>query len=55
MVELLLEAGIPGSVVQVVTGSGSVVGKELIASPKIDGLSLYWKYGGGDRRSPDCG
>ena len=40
MVELLLEAGIPGSVVQVVTGSGSVVGKELIASPKIDGLSL---------------
>lgn len=40
LVELLLASGIPGSVVQVVTGRGSVVGRHLISSSKIDGVSL---------------
>jgi len=40
LTELLLEAGVPGSVVQVITGSGPVVGQYLTASPKIDAVSL---------------
>ena len=40
LVELLVEAGVPGNVAQVVTGRGSVVGKFLTSSPDIDAISL---------------
>ncbi|WP_408008325.1 aldehyde dehydrogenase family protein [Pseudalkalibacillus sp. A8] len=40
LVELLLEAGVPKSVVQVVTGKGSVVGELLASSPKVDIVSM---------------
>jgi len=36
MMELLIEAGVPGNVAQVVSGRGSVVGDKLVGSPKID-------------------
>ncbi len=38
--ELLVECGIPGDVLQIVTGSGSVVGKYLVGSTEIDAVSL---------------
>ncbi|WP_312700638.1 aldehyde dehydrogenase family protein [Sedimentibacter sp.] len=40
LTELLIECGIPGDALQITTGSGSVVGKYLVASPHIDGVSL---------------
>jgi succinate-semialdehyde dehydrogenase/glutarate-semialdehyde dehydrogenase len=38
--ELLHEAGVPGSVMQVLTGRGSVVGEILASSPKVDIVSM---------------
>lgn len=38
--ELLLEAGVPGDVAQLVTGRGSLVGNYLAGSPLIDGITL---------------
>ena len=40
LVEMLIEAGVPECAVQVVTGVGSVLGKWLISSPKINAVSL---------------
>jgi succinate-semialdehyde dehydrogenase/glutarate-semialdehyde dehydrogenase len=40
VVELLHQAGVPGSVMQVVTGRGSVVGEILASSPKVDIVSM---------------
>lgn len=40
LTELLHEAGIPGDVVQIVTGSGATMGNWLSSSPKIDAVSL---------------
>jgi len=40
LIELLLEAGVPESVAQVVTGKGSIVGKWLVSNPKINAVSL---------------
>lgn len=40
MCELLIEAGVPGNALQVVTGSGSVVGDGLINHPGIDGVTM---------------
>ena len=40
MTELLLECGMPESAIQIVTGSGSVVGKYLVESSKINAVSL---------------
>ncbi|MGI6037587.1 MAG: aldehyde dehydrogenase family protein [Limnochordia bacterium] len=40
LVELLLEAGVPGSVAQILTGSGAVLGKQLISTPKVNAVSL---------------
>lgn len=37
---VLHEAGVPQEALQVVTGRGSVIGKLLSGSPKIDGISL---------------
>lgn len=38
--ELLLEAGIPGDVAQIVTGRGSVLGDYLVKTPLVDGVSF---------------
>ncbi|HET7626791.1 MAG TPA: aldehyde dehydrogenase family protein [Bacillales bacterium] len=38
--ELLYEAGVPGNVMQIVTGRGSVVGEILALSPKVDIVSM---------------
>ncbi|MCD8012992.1 MAG: aldehyde dehydrogenase family protein [Lachnospiraceae bacterium] len=40
VVEICLEQGIPGNVLQLVTGSGSEIGGLLSGSPKIDAISL---------------
>ena len=40
LAELLYEAGLPENVLQVVTGSGSLVGDMLAQSPKINAISL---------------
>lgn len=38
--ELLLEAGVPGNALQVVTGSGKIVGEYLLNHPGIDGVTM---------------
>jgi len=38
--ELLLEAGVPGNAAQIVTGSGSKVGAQIVQSPLINKVSL---------------
>lgn len=40
MCELLLEAGVPGNALQVITGSGSVVGKYLVGNPLVNGVAM---------------
>ncbi|MBP2033971.1 succinate-semialdehyde dehydrogenase/glutarate-semialdehyde dehydrogenase [Clostridium algifaecis] len=40
LMELLIEAGVPGNVAQVVTGRGSVVGNQLVDNPYVDAVSL---------------
>ncbi|MCT4605698.1 MAG: aldehyde dehydrogenase family protein [Marinisporobacter sp.] len=40
LVELLIEAGVPKEVVQVITGRGSVVGNYLVESSLVDAVSL---------------
>lgn len=40
VVELLHEAGVPGNVIQVITGRGSVIGDILSSSPKVDIVSM---------------
>jgi acyl-CoA reductase-like NAD-dependent aldehyde dehydrogenase len=38
--ELLLEAGVPGNTLQIVTGSGSKVGNWLVSDPDVDAVSM---------------
>ncbi|ATW26713.1 aldehyde dehydrogenase family protein [Candidatus Formimonas warabiya] len=38
--EILLECGVPGNALQIVTGKGSTVGKWLVDNPMINGVSL---------------
>ncbi len=38
--ELLLEAGVPGDVIQIVTGSGSKIGKWLIGDPRVAAVCM---------------
>ena len=38
--ELLLEAGVPGNTLQIVTGSGSKVGDWLVKDPDVDAVSM---------------
>lgn len=38
--ELLLEAGVPGSALQVITGRGGIIGDLLVSSPMIDAVNL---------------
>lgn len=40
LMEMLIEAGVPECAVQIVTGRGAVLGKWMIASPKINAVSL---------------
>jgi len=40
MTELILECGVPGSVIQILTGHGAVVGKMLIDSPLVNAVSM---------------
>lgn len=40
LTELLLESGVPGSVAQIVTGDGPLVGKYLTTSSKIEAISF---------------
>ncbi len=40
LTRLLLEAGVPGNVAQVLTGSGAQIGAQLASSDKIDAISL---------------
>ncbi len=40
LTELLLEAGVPGNVAQVITGSGAVIGDHLVSNPGIDAITL---------------
>lgn len=44
MVEILVEAGLPRGVVNLITGSGRLVGDVLVGSPKIHGLSFTGSY-----------
>lgn len=38
--ELLWAAGVPGNVLQVITGSGSVIGDMMASDPRVDAVSL---------------
>lgn len=44
IVEALVDAGVPAGVVNFVTGSGSVVGEELVINPDVDGVSFTGSY-----------
>lgn len=44
LVEALLEAGLPGGVINYITGSGSVVGNEIVGSPDVAGISFTGSY-----------
>jgi len=44
LVKILLEAGLPANVVNFVTGSGSIVGMELVTSPDVDGVTFTGSY-----------
>jgi len=47
LVEALVEAGLPRGVLNYITGSGRNVGDELVASPKVNGVSFTGSYGVG--------
>ena len=47
MCELLIEAGVPGGVIQVITGYGSKVGKWLCANPGVGAITLTGSTGVG--------
>lgn len=40
MTELLIESGVPGEAVQIVTGRGSLVGKYLVPAKELDAISF---------------
>jgi succinate-semialdehyde dehydrogenase/glutarate-semialdehyde dehydrogenase len=40
MTQWLLEAGVPGNAVQIITGSGAVIGKQLVESPNVNLITL---------------
>ena len=53
-VELLVEAGVPKGVINVVHGSGSVVGKTLTSSPKVAMVSLTGSTAAGIDAATNC-
>src|SRR5512134_1830157 len=44
LVEALLEAGVPGGVINFITGSGQVVGNEMVSHPDVAGISFTGSY-----------
>ncbi|MBE0697285.1 MAG: aldehyde dehydrogenase family protein [Anaerolineaceae bacterium] len=48
-VEALVEGGLPAGVLNYITGPGSVIGDELVASPQINGVSFTGSYYVGTR------
>lgn len=40
IIELMLESGVPGEVLQIITGPGSLIGKILVESDKVDAVSF---------------
>lgn len=44
LVEVLLEAGLPSGVINFVTGSGGVVGDELVSNKEVNGISFTGSY-----------
>ena len=53
-VELLVEAGVPAGIISVVHGSGSVVGKALTSSKKVDMVSLTGSTAAGIDAAKNC-
>lgn len=47
--EILSEAGVPAGVINVLTGSASVVGEEMISNSAIDAITFTGSYDVGDR------
>jgi len=54
LVEFLIEAGIPGNAVQILTGRGAVLGKSLISSPLINAVSLTGSTQAGIQVAQEC-
>jgi aldehyde dehydrogenase (NAD+) len=44
LVEALLEAGVPGGVINFITGSGQVVGNEMVSHEDVAGISFTGSY-----------
>ena len=44
LVEALVQAGLPGGVLNFITGSGSVVGDEMVTNPRVNGVSFTGSY-----------
>lgn len=44
LVEAMLEAGVPAGVINYITGSGSVVGNEIVGHPDVAGISFTGSY-----------
>ena len=53
-IELLVEAGVPAGIISVVHGSGSVVGKTLTSSKKVDMVSLTGSTAAGIDAAKNC-
>ena len=45
--QLLIDAGVPGNTIQIVTGSGSKVGSWLVGNPDVDAVSMTGSTGVG--------
>lgn len=54
LVECLLEAGVPDTAVQLITGRGAVVGKYLVSNEGIDGVSLTGSTYAGVEIAKNC-
>jgi acyl-CoA reductase-like NAD-dependent aldehyde dehydrogenase len=44
LAEILVEAGLPPGILNYVTGSGTVVGREMISNPQVKGISFTGSY-----------
>ena len=55
LVEILLEAGLPPEVIQLVHGSGEIVGAAMVAHPDIPVISFTGSTGTGARIGEVCG
>lgn len=44
LVEAMLEAGVPAGVINYITGSGSLVGNEIVGHPDVAGISFTGSY-----------